>query len=722
MSDVTVQDEPAKKMESAPSAPTESAPATIAGAGSPPAAAPAPPPPATAKQILSGDCVFNDSITVYAGNRLSQYDKGAVKAYVARGTDKAPSNLFAMICEDQLTPRWLKASNYASIINPTLVKLIASGPIEWTPAGKQKYCFVYENTLGNPLMRDDTHGGGGMKPEIVLNGIIRPMIGVLQDMRDKDIVHGNIRPSNMFDGGSRNYERCILGECLAMPASYHQPAMYETIDRALSNAAGRGTGTQQDDLYSFGVSLAVLMRHYDPVDGLSDEEVINRKMEEGSYITLLGKDRFSGAILELLRGLLYDDENQRWTLDEVLVWLDGRRLSPKQAARRSKANRPLLFNGEKYIRPELLARDLNKNVAEARQVVESGDMEQWLARALEDKVATARYETALHMSEENGKGPGYAEVLVTRVAIALHPEGPIRFKNISTTPDGVGAALAEAFIMKRDLQTWIDFFMNYFITQWVDSQSKTVPDASNLVTKFDGARAYLRQKGTGGGLEKCIYSLNPEVHCLSEKLSKFHVRTPEEMMYAFEKISKMPNRPAMFFDRHIIAFLSIKDRKNIDPYMHDLNAPEVYRRILAEIKTLATIQKRSQMDKFPGMAEWVAEQLEPVYERFHDRELRIETKKKVERLKETGDLAKILFLFDNPAIYQEDNVNFRRAMRKHHDLEQEIIDIEKDLRDESQIGRDTGRQVATVVAGILAGIIVLVALFTNFGGKGGHLF
>ncbi len=311
---------------------------------------------------------------------------------------------------------------------------------------------------------------------------------------------------------------------------------------------------------------------------------------------------------------------------------------------------------------------------------------------------------------------------MTRVSIALHPEGPLRYKSINVSPDGVGAALTEAFVMKRDLQTYIDFFMNYFITQWVDAQSGNITDVSNLISKFDGARAYLRQKGMGGGLERCIYVLNAEAPCLSEKLQKYYVRTPEGMMYAYEKLSKMPGRPAMFFDRHVVAFISAKERKNIDPYVHDLNAPEPYRRILAEMKTLATIQKRSQMERFPGIAGWIIDNLEPVYERFHDRELRVSLKKKAERLKDSGDLAKIVMLFDNPEVYQEDNHNFRRAMRKHHELEEEVFKIEGQLRDESTLGRDTGRQVAALVAGVLAAIIILATAFMNFGSDGGKIF
>lgn len=715
MSDVTVQNEPAMKAESSsPPAPAGSAPVTTAAASAVPTPSSELTPPAV-KNTYSGDCAFNDSITIFAGNPLPVFDKGPVKAFAARGTDKAPPNLFAMICEDYLTPRSSKASNYAAILNPSLVRLVASGPIDWAPAGKQKYCFIYENVLGNPLIRDDIHGTGGIRPEVVLNGVIKPFISVLQDMRDKDIVHGNIRASNIFDGGNRSFERCVFGECLALPVSYNQPSIYEPIDRALASPAGRGTGTIQDDIYSFGVSLAMLMRHTDPTEGLSDEEIVVRKMEDGTYSTLLGRDRFSGAILELLRGTLHDDDRQRWNIDDILVWADGRRLSPKQATRRSKAARPLLFNGEKYIRPELLARDLNKNVPEARQLVDNGEMEQWLIRALEDKAATARYETAVKQAEDGGKGTGYAEQLVTRVGIALHPEGPMRYKGINVFPDGVGVALVEAYLMKRDLQSYIDFFLHYFITQWVDAQSQTVPDVGAVVSKFDSARAFLRQKNIGSGLEKCLYVMNPEVHCLSDKLAKFHVRSPEDMMHAFEKISRQPGRPAMFFDRHIIAFLSVKDRKNIDPYIHELSQPEAYKRILAEMKTLATIQKRSQMQAFPGIAGWIIENLPPVYERFHDRDLRDDLRKKVDRLKESGDLAKIVVLFDNPITYQEDNISFRRAMRDYHDLEQENVDIHRQLRDESSIGKDTGRQVAAVVSGILAGIIILATAFTMFG-------
>jgi hypothetical protein len=159
---------------------------------------------------------------------------------------------------------------------------------------------------------------------------------------------------------SRVVEKVILGDLIATPPSFAQPALFEPIERAQCAPLGRGLGTFEDDLYSLGVTLTVLLRTRDPMEGLSDEGIIREKVEQGSYAALTGRERFTGAILELLRGLLYDDRAQRWTLDDVVSWLDGQRLSPKQSSKKLKAARQIQFHGERYNRPSLLAADLEK--------------------------------------------------------------------------------------------------------------------------------------------------------------------------------------------------------------------------------------------------------------------------------------------------------------------------------------------------------------------------
>ena len=124
--------------------------------------------------------------------------------------------------------------------------------------------------------------------------------------------------------------------------------------------------------------------------------------------------------MELLRGLLHDDPTQRWTLDEIQVWLDGRRLTPKQALTRKKAARPFPFAGTRYTQTPLLAMALDSYPSEAVKIVDDGSLEQWLARSLEDEQAVERYEEALQYSIQGGRSGGYADRLVSNVSNSIH--------------------------------------------------------------------------------------------------------------------------------------------------------------------------------------------------------------------------------------------------------------------------------------------------------------
>lgn len=660
---------------------------------------------------------FNDDITIYIDQRLSQYDKGPIKAYAGSGKGKAPARVFVMVCEPDLVPRSSKTANYVSVINPDVTRLVATGPFYWPPEKRERYGFVYEDNLGHPIMKDSRHGGLAMKPEDVLGAVVRPIVSALMDFRDKDIVHGNINPGNMFDGGKKKLDRAMLGECLSAPASSMQPVLYETIERGMATPIARGIGGIQDDMYALGVSLAVMLRSHDPMEGMSDDKIIQQKMEHGSYNALIGKDRFTGSILELLRGLLYDDAVQRWNIDDVNAWLDGRRLSPKQSAKRLQATRPIMFNGQKYIYPEALARDLQKNPSDVVQMVEGGELDQWLQRAIDDAILTTRVEKAITLASDAGRSGAFSERLTTRLGIALHPDAPIRYKDLSVMPDGVGKALTQAYIKKANIQLYEDLVNQHFVVQWVDMLLNATVDSSSIISRFDSCRNFLRQAQVGYGIERCIYYLNPECPCLSDKLKDYYVRSPEDMMSAFEDMSSKATKPLMFFDRHIVAFLSVKDRKNIDPYLPEINNEQAHKKILGEIRTLATIQKRSRLGKFPGICNWIAESLGSVYERYHDRELRETLKSRIEKMKDGGDITKIAGLLDDNKTNENDRREYRRAMQEYYHLERESHILASKLEKDKTFGRETGRQASAFVSGVIAAIIIIITAFLTLTGK-----
>ncbi len=686
---------------------------------SPPAPVPDDQPPAEAPaavaeaHVVSADGTVRFlSFEILPQQRLKHLDQGPVLAYAARpiGHTGAPT-FFALVGETWLVPRLKTAEVISSIPNPNFVRLSGRGVGYWPPAKGERYIFVYENNLGQPLMRTTVGQGLGWKNEKALLTLIKPAASVLVDLRDRDVIHGRINPMNMFDGATRTLEKVILGDCVATPASYMQPALFEPIERAQADPLGRGLGTFEDDMYALGVSLTVVLRSRDPMEGMSDEEIIREKMEQGSYAALTGKERFTGAILELLRGLLYDDRAQRWTLNDMMLWLDGQRLSPKQSAKKLKAARQIQFNNERYNRPSMLAMDLDKNLSEAVQLVDSGELEQWIQRSLEDNTVKNRYEQAVEMTQDQGRGPGFPEKLVSRLSVALDPDAPIRFKGIHVTPEGFPDAMLEAVYFKKDLNPYVDIINNQFVMNWLSAQNDMRYDVGATVTRFDSCRAFMRQQGIVYGMERCLYFLADDAPCVSDRLREYYVRTPEDLLRAFEGLSARPDKPELFIDRHIAAFLSVRDRKVIDPYMADLNATEKFKRIMGNIKVLSTIQQRAKLGTFPGIGKWIASILDSYYERIHDRELRVKLRERMAKLAEGGDIGKMIAVLDNMEMKQKDFKEYRQAMIDYNRLREEATELERKLAQPAIYARDAAREYAAVIASLVAGLVIIVFIF-----------
>ncbi|MCD8566369.1 MAG: hypothetical protein LRY36_00255 [Alphaproteobacteria bacterium] len=660
-------------------------------------------------------------IQVNSEKRLPQFDMGPIKAYYASSEKRRDiGNMVAYVCEPHLVPRHRKTPQYETVINQHLIKLGKCGMAFWPPAGREAYIFVYVDNLGKPLIPAQEKQALGLKEEVVRDKIIRPMVSILQDYRDKDFVHGSIRPSNIFDGGSSTYDRVILGECLTTPSSYNQPVAYETIERGMTDPVARGMGTQIDDIYSLGATVAALVRTHDPIFGLPDEEIIKLKMQNGSFSTLTGRDRFTGTILDFLRGTLNDDPEQRWGIEEIMAWLDGRRLNPKKTGKKYKANRPLTFNDESYFYTSDLAMDLHKNPSEVRKIVENGDLDNWLTRSFEKNKTPQRVVDAVNLTREGGVGKGMEERLVCNLSCALDPNAPIRYIGHSMMGDGVGSALAEAFSFRRGLEIFHDIFMSGMAMNWARYQERTTLDVNGLMSKFDSCRSFLRQDKIGFGLERCLYHINPEVRCMSERFDNYYVSSPETMIMAYEDLCSRKKAPANFLDRHIVAFLMARDSKVIEPFLPEVRAEEPHRVVMGQLKCLATIQRMAQIGPLPHVAGVFRDMFGALYKRFHDAELKERLQKSVEKYVQAGDLAKLSEIFENQDVIQKDFKAFKLAMKEYRELSRELGRLESRLVDSSGFGTETGQEAAAVVSSIIAGIIILCVAFMYLsGGVGG---
>jgi hypothetical protein len=666
--------------------------------------------------VLKGD------VKIYPNKPISFLNKGPIKAYEASGANG--SKAFAMICEKNLVPQTEIIHKYAEIVTPYLPKVIAAGVADWPMDSREHLIMVYEDKLGQPIIVDKNPQALGLKPELVIGTIFKNILDVVQAMRDKGIAHGNICVQNIFDGGSPTYEHAVLGEMLSAPSGFNQPILYETINRSLCQPIGRGSAEIADDIYALGVTLATLIRTSDPTEGLSHHDIIHAKMDLGSFNFIVGKSRFPALILEFLRGTLNDDVNLRWTFDDIMVWAEGRRVNPKQSGVSPilKASRPMEFSRQKFLKPQLLAVELPRESSSALSMIENGELFLWINRSIQNKELEKRYEEAISEAKRDTSIGSYADKLAAMMAISLEPTNPIFYKSQAFNPSGFSNVLVDCMALKKDVNVLVEVIQSNIFQFWNKHGVSLNANIIDVVNKLGNCQTFLTQAAIGSGLERCIYSLSFSTPCLSEKLSDFYVRSADHYLRALEKMSTSKNRPEWFLDRHIVAFLSVRDKTIIEPFIPDIGANERYRQRLGVLKMLAAIQVRDKVEAVPGVTNWIAGMLDVLIDRFHDREKRKRVKAQIEKLKGQGNLEKMAALFGNFEEIQLDARNYAEMLKQYQALKKEYALLDFELQNNKNFGIDMGKQVATVVSASIAGLVVLIYLGYAFMKSGGAQF
>lgn len=627
---------------------------------------------------------------------LENLNSNGARAYKVSDRIDTRRELFALICNRETCPRSSLLPYVKSIDHPNIMKLVEYGIIRDPIQKSNCIALIYVLPQGGKVL-DHLDELNLKVNHSRLKHIILGLISAAEALKGYGIIHRSIRPDNLFFR-NKDCTEVIVGDCLASFPAYHQPAAYETIESLMAMPAGRGNGTEKNDIYAIGATCLSLLYGKELLSDLSVSEVIRLKMKKGSFNILSTEEKIPTSLVSVFKGLLADDNNARWNFIQTYNYLEGKTPYIASHNLQEKLKRSLTINGEKCSSAKEVAYALYLNPNDGWEIIKSGKLLEWVKNGLENDEIYSHIEKLVSQTDESSSH----DMVISQICILLDHAAPIHIRDISVFPDGASKAIYYCMQHNINLNNFYDLFNSELIRNWYLEQ----PDLRTPMNLSE-LRININRKDIGYGLERIIYELDEDLPCLSPLLGEEYVNTGARVLKALD--ANYPNikgeiRP---YDKNIIAFLRCKLGKKIDGIILDLNANKEGMQISAIIRLYADMQKKYGPVQLINLGQWLSSISKPVIESYHNLKLQKKIEKDLAKVAKSGKIIEICQALEDPETKEKDTEMFRKVKK-------EIISL---LSEKNKLLTQNGRIIeeakenAIKFSSILA-VMTMIASFT----------
>ncbi|MEM7651823.1 MAG: hypothetical protein AAF220_01445 [Pseudomonadota bacterium] len=663
----------------------------------------------------SGDSIVIDGrYQIMPDSPVSELDSPTASAFSCRDTADPNHSVFALVCNSILPPRTDDLAAFRRVDRPNILTPHDWAVVDWPGAETRRFAMIVERPGGRRIMREPNEEIRAFNEDRLTKTVLRPVLSVMKALQEAAVTHRSIRVDNMFFRDAVGGE-VVLGEGFTAPAGMNQPVVYEPVDSGMCEPGGRGVGTLSDDMYSLGVVLAILLRGQNPCTHMSDEEIVNAKLTDGSYSVLIGDARVNLGLMEVLRGLLTDDPSERWGTSDLELWLNGRRLSPKQPKLPPKAARPFRFNNVDYFTAPSLAQTFATNWLAATRAIGNEPIDTWIRRSLGNEAQSTHFVTALRTAAAFGGRRGIEDRMVSRACIALDPAAPIRYRKFVARIDGFSSAILTRFVKTGEIGDVAEALVAKLPHFWLDSQGAQKPEHQILRRTFEMMVFMLSRTGPGYGVERCLYEANHGCPCLSPLIEKYYVINLSNLLSALDEAAITKSGKGEPMDRHLAAFIASRLKHPMDNHLLAIAHPtSVSTRRMGLMRLLAEVQQYTGEPTPPHLAQWLATLMEPVVQTYHSRHFRDRLSKEMSKLAEKGSLMDMAYALENTARREKDHEGFQLAVQEYAECEAEIAKIEAGEMTKPETIEKKGQEYAALASGSVAMVTLFAMVAVKF--------
>ena len=654
--------------------------------------------------------VLNDRYDIHPSSPLPNLDSPSAHAFEAESLTSEGVDVFALVCIPDLAVRVDVIKKLVGNTIPSCLDLMDYGVAYWPPLERKTFILIFARPLGGRVSDILKNEKSDYNKIDYIKSCIDAMIIGLDELHSRDIYHRAIRHDNLFFRDDQRQD-VVLGEFVSSPPGFDQPIAYETIERSMADEGGRGIGRAEDDMYACGVALAVMTQKSTPTPS-SKENLIITKITDTSYQTLVGNDLITGTLLDGVRGLLNDDPSQRWGLEELENWRDGRRAPTSPPSRPVKARKPLQIDGVDHIYLRTMAYAAAQRPDVALKLIKDGTIPQWVRQELKDEDLASIIEDLTLQAETNPERPETDHVLIAQTLICLDPQAPVRFKGVSFMPEAIGTAMMIERLRGGKLMPFAEAINFEIAKRWFEINTETSASRDMKAAGYLSMRSHLRDKNPGYGIERCLYEMNQGFPCQSPLLQGEFIINLEDLLPALEETAKTVDPKTISVDRHIAAFVASRVKNSVVPSLLDIANPNEAIKVLGQLKLLSFVQDLSNPQPFPALAKWIGSQIEPVIQLYHHRATRKELSSEVPIRVQSGMLSDLLELLDNREKRLEDEAGYERAISEFKNTQDEIAEIKSGIDPNSDKADQSAQQASAIASMVIMAFVVILMLFT----------
>lgn len=656
---------------------------------------------------------INRRFSIYPGSPVKTFHASPAMAYKVMDNEKPEEEYYGLVCDPKLHPRLsiIKPLSNLAKSNVNIITPTAWSTMNWEEEGRQ--CPILIINRGRLVPFTFQSMPITFTEELVVNIFMRHTIEMLIAFEEQRITHRAIHLDNLYYFNELK-RRLVLGECVATPPGLTQTALYDTVDNALSVPLGKGAEDISNDIYALGVLVLCLLNGRDLSAGMSDEEIINKKMLYGTYDALHNpKVRLSSTMENCLRKMVHDNQSQRATTRELQMWLNGQNFRLESERPRKRSSKPFTINNQNFFTARDLARGMHTNWDASVKIAMSEELQDWLQNNLSETQITLNYDKAIKGFEQQTSENQHR--LLARVIMALHQSGPIRYRSFCASLDGVTRLISHFVHNTEARQIFREMMSSGVLSFWFELHRD---DEEGLATKGytspEQFRTYIeemRKDSVIEGLNLLVYEFNPDLPCQSKRFERFFVYHPRHLLPTIESLLENNNEDEVdsLLDFQMVCFLKSRYSRSIAKEVRNYMITSVPEEAcVAEAEILSKLQTDFHQNRaFPHICQKLCLLLEPAVKRHHSRKIRRAIRQEMQSAAENGHIRYLIQIVSDKSMIDNDKVNFNLARAEYASLLQEIGIVDFNLKNLPEMVSKIGGDISASVSGILASIITL---------------